>query len=285
MYKDKKIIVTGSEGLIGKELVPQLQALGAKVIRLDIKLGHDLSHKANVDYLFNLYGPIDYVFHCMGVKGSPQMTKTRPTNFMVPMLQCDTNVITACQEHKVERMLYTSSIALLNMETDKYPAWAKATGETLIKAMKEQYPNGTKYCVVRPASVYGPHEDWQREGLMFISKMVREAVIEKKGISLWNDGQSVRDVIHAADVARVMTEVLQAMPTEWVGVGGTLHKLYDIAFLIAQEAGVPFTINEANTETDSRTIQRNWTDYIEIKLKEGIMGVVEHVRNNSSNTN
>jgi len=36
-WKDKKVMVTGSEGMIGKELVLLLESLGADVFKLDIK--------------------------------------------------------------------------------------------------------------------------------------------------------------------------------------------------------------------------------------------------------
>lgn len=279
MYKDKKILVTGSEGLIGKELVPMLKELGANVTGVDIKLGHDLSHKSTVEFIFDLYGPFDYVFHLMGVKGSPQMTQSRPIEFMVPMLQCDTNVITTAQAKGVKRFLYTSSIALLNKQTDRFPAWAKETGETLIDAMKVQYPEGTQYCVVRPASVYGPYEDWNREGLMFISKMIKQRVIEGKKIELWNDGSSIRDVVHAMDVARGMIDVMRVMPDSWVGLGGQEKTIFQIAETICKETGQTTLMTGPKDKGDSRRMIKNWI-IDPTPLEVGIKEVVEHVRNN-----
>lgn len=288
MYKNKKVLVTGSSGLIGTELVKLLKNLGANVIEADIRNDSLFDNFDLTDYdtCLALCNEADYVFHLVGVKGSPQMTKTRPVDFMAPMLMCDTNMIIAAQQNRVKRFLYTSSIALLNLHTDHFPGTAKQTAETLIDAMKIQYPNGTKYCVVRPASVYGPHENWDRDGLMFVSKMIKESVINKNDIELWNDGQSVRDIIHARDVAQDMIEIMKEMPDEWVGIGGSNETILDISKEISNCANVNLTIDNSNKETDSRTIQRKWNpDRKRISLKQGIMEVIKHVKSNCSNTN
>ena len=128
-YKDKKTLVTGARGMIGKELVELLHKYGAKVFVVDLRNGVDLRYFENS---LRITKGMEYVFHLAGIKGSPVMTQERPVDFMAPMLQFGTNMITASSENEVKRFLYTSSIAVLNPETDKFPAWAKQTGESLI---------------------------------------------------------------------------------------------------------------------------------------------------------
>ena len=175
-WKDKKVLVCGDKGMIGQELVRQLIDLGIDFSTADIKDGFDLR-----DYRVcnAICSNIDIVFYLVGIKGSPKMTKERPVDFMEPMLKCDTNMITAAQSNGVKRFLYTSSIAVENPESDRFPAWAKKTGETLIEAMRIQYPIkyamsrhlddpdykpndwiGTKWCIVRPANVYGRFDNF-----------------------------------------------------------------------------------------------------------------------------
>ena len=276
--KCKKILITGSEGLIGSELVELLNK-DHQVIRADLKVGMDLR---DFETCLELCNGVDEVYHLMGVKGSPQMTQTKPVDFMAPMLQCDTNMIVAAQICKVKKFLYTSSIALLNLDTDFFPGTAKQTAETLIDAMKVQYPKGTKYCVVRPASVYGRYENFDRDNLMFISKMIKQTVIEGKDIELWNDGESLRDVIHARDVARAMIKVLNKKytPKTWLPIGsGYGEKLVDIAKIIAKHAKVKLKIGPKG-KTDSRTMELKWNFKPKVNLEEGIKETIEYVRNN-----
>ena len=99
-WKNKKVLVTGSEGMIGKELVIQLEELGAEVEGIDLKNNIDLTDFVLCKICCK---DIDYVFHLAGVKGSPKMTKERPVDFMGPMLQFDTNMILAAQNKKVKK--------------------------------------------------------------------------------------------------------------------------------------------------------------------------------------
>lgn len=281
-WEGKRVLVTGSMGLIGSELVLQLKELGAFVIGVDKKLGNffDLSYKKNVEYIFETWGPFDYVFHLMGVKGSPQMTQNLPVDFMAPMLQCDINMIVSAQKYNAKGFLYTSSIALLNLHTDKFPGTAKQTAETLIDAMRIQYPKGTKYCIARPASVYGRFENFDRDGLMFVSKMIKEALCGND-LELWNDGASIRDIVNSKDVAKDMIEVMQQMPEDWVGIGGDNYTIKEIAETIAKYTETNLITNESDKTNDSRVIERKWNpERKRISLDEGIKEVVEHVRNN-----
>lgn len=65
-----KIIVTGSEGLIGSELTKYLESKGHKVVRCDLSLGHELNNEEFVkkwfsekkaDYLVNLFALNDHI--------------------------------------------------------------------------------------------------------------------------------------------------------------------------------------------------------------------------------
>lgn len=209
-WKDKRVLVTGSEGMIGKELCEQLEVLGADIWRFDIKLNSDvvmdITDKSAVEIAVS--NKIDYVFHLFGIKGNPKKTNERPADFMIPMLQGDTNIIEACQKYGVKQMLYTSSIAVENPETDFYPAWAKQTAEHLIDAMRTQYPKGTNYCIVRPANVFGRYDNFDNPDAMVITSLIAKA---KRGedLVIWGDGEFERDFISAKEVARGMIKVME----------------------------------------------------------------------------
>ena len=45
---EKKIIIAGSEGLLGNEISKYFESIGSKVVRVDLKLGHDLTDEQTV---------------------------------------------------------------------------------------------------------------------------------------------------------------------------------------------------------------------------------------------
>jgi len=59
------------------------------------------------------------------LKVPPKRTTEKPSDFFVPMLQFNTNMIESARLCGVKKFLYVSSIAIEHPDTDEYPAWAK----------------------------------------------------------------------------------------------------------------------------------------------------------------
>lgn len=291
MWKNKKILITGGLGMIGRELIYQLRELGADVTIADMKKIEDgviLGVHHLVGDLRNNIGckgiceGKDYVFHLAGIKGNPKMTNERPVDFMGPMLQFDTNMILAAQEAGVKRFLYTSSIAVENPESDKYPAWAKMTGETLIKAMKIQHPE-INYCVVRPANVYGRFDNFEREDNMVITSLIKKAMKDGKLVMDIKGSKQIRDFINAKDIARGMIKAMEELPDKPVnlcsGKGVSIEFVSDI---IANELNIPVEYKELNlTLGPDKKVMKNPYIKPEVSLEEGIKEAINYVKENS----
>ncbi len=282
-WKDKKVLVTGSSGMIGKELVEQLIELGADIKKVDITIMDEMDLR-DCYCCLDICQDMDYVFHLAGIKGNPKMTNEKPVDFMGPMLQFDTNMILAAQEKGIKRFLYTSSIAVENPETDKFPAWAKQTAETLIEAMRIQYPDGTKYCIVRPANVYGKYDDFKRENLMVISDLIKKGLKSNMHASsilqIWGSGKSERDFINAKDCARGMIQAMEQMPDFPVNLcSGEGIKIIDIAKIICKELNLDFLTGNQDFGAERRVMKINWDFKPEISIEEGIKEVIEWKKN------
>ena len=50
------------------------------------------------------------MFSIAGIKGSIEVTKTKPASFLVPLLMFNTNVLEASRRNEVQHLVYTSSI-------------------------------------------------------------------------------------------------------------------------------------------------------------------------------
>ena len=240
--KNKIILVTGSEGMIGKELVEQLKVyeLEGTIIRCaDLSLGTDLRY---YDKCLEAVQGVSDVYALMGVTGSPKMTNERPIDFFVPMLQCNTNILEAARVQGVQKVLYTSSVAVLNPDTDKYPAAAKQMGEFQIEAYKIQYPTfGNNCCVVRPSNVYGRYGNFKNLDAMVITSLIRKAVLNNT-IEVWGDGSETREFINAKDVARGMILAMEQMPDKPVNLGsGEVHSIKQAAEILSKLSGKPIT--------------------------------------------
>lgn len=280
-WKNKKVLVTGSEGLIGKELVLQLEELGADVFKFDLKTGYDIISYSDLVRVFQEFRP-EIVMNLFGIKGNPKKTKERPIDFMYPMLIGDTQIIKLAQQYGVKRFLYTSSIAVENPESDKYPAWAKMTAEVLIDAMRTQYPEGTKYCIVRPANVYGRFDNFDNPDAMVVTSFINKMIKDKKLVLDRKGAGQIRDIINAKDVARGMIQAIEGIdayqeyPVNLCSGKGV--KIKDLAKTIADELkNIELEYQDLNLTLgpDKKVMKINWDFKPEISLEEGIKEVIK----------
>ena len=175
MFQNQKVLVTGGTGLIGRKLIDLLLQRGAivHVASLDegVGLPKEVVHKkVNLIEFSNcleICNGMDYVFNLVGVKGSPKMCKEQPADFMVPMLQFNTNMMEAARRAKVKWYLFTSSVGVYHpadvffeddvwrtfpSENDRFAGWAKRIGELQAQAYEIQY-GASNISIVRPANV------------------------------------------------------------------------------------------------------------------------------------
>jgi len=270
MFKGKRVLITGGRGMIGKELNRMLLDLGAIVYIADLP-EIDLREYGDCEMYCRR---IDYVFHLAGVKGSPRKTEKQPYDFMCPMLQFDTNMIRAAHEAKVKKFLYTSSIAVENLKTDFYPAWAKLTAEHLIGALRKQGTK-TEFCIVRPANVYGRY-DKPNPDSMVITSLISKAT--KQSFEVWGDGSQIRDFINAKDVARGMIQAMKQMPKKPVNLcSGKGISIRRVAEIISSVTGSKIEWGNSKPPGAKRRVMKlNWNFKPKIKIEEGIKDVIDY---------
>jgi GDP-L-fucose synthase len=219
-FRNKKVLVTGGTGLIGRQVVDILMSSAAsvKIVSLDKitihdKAQHILGDLTNFEFCKTVTRDIDFVFHLAGIKGSIEVTKSRPASFFVPLLMFNTNVLEACRLNKVKKVVYTSSIGAYSSaevfyETDDpngppmdtFPGWAKRMAELQIQAYKIQY-GLDNFSVVRPCNVYGPGDNFDPENAMVIPSLMYKIKRGDDPVLIWGDGSAVRDFAYSRDVA------------------------------------------------------------------------------------
>lgn len=309
MFKDQKVLVTGGGGMIGRSLVNLLLDRGAKVTIADLTKPTDLPEgveHVQVDLRFfdnclDICKGKDYVFHLAGVKGSPKMCAEQPVDFMVPMLQFNTNMMQAAFDANVKWYLFTSSVGVyapadvffedtvwntMPSPNDRFAGWAKRMGELQAEAYGIQY--GRKnISIVRPANVYGAYDNFNPANAMVVPSLIRKAQ-ENDVLEVWGDGSTIRDFIHADDVALGMIYAVEKQITEPINLGsGKGYSIKEVVDMVVKHSGKPLEVKWLTDKPAGDKIRlfdmtraKSYGFDISVSLDEGIKNTTDWFLNN-----
>jgi GDP-L-fucose synthase len=288
--------------MIGRQLVNLLLERGAKVTVADlnepINMPSEITFK-KVDLRdFNGCKAIcegeDYVFNLVGIKCSPKITLEQPADIMGPMLQFNTNMLEAAMQANVKWYLYTSTVGVYTpaeifyeddvwkgypSPNDWYGGWAKRMGELQCEAYEKQYGEG-KCSIVRPANVYGPYDNFDTKNAMVVPSLIRKAQ-ENDIIEVWGDGSSIRDFIHAKDVARGMMFAVENKITKPINLGsGTGVTIKELSEIVANYFNKPIKWLTDKPSGDAKRIfsmerANSYGFYPETSIKEGVEDTIK----------
>lgn len=226
-FEDKNVLITGGTGLIGRQVVGTVYDAGAhvKIVSLDTLRVHSSAEHVYgdlTDFSFckEITADMDFVFHIAGIKGSIEVTKSKPASFFVPLLMMNTNMLEACRLNNVQKVLYASSIGAyssgelfkesedLNGEPmDMFPGWAKRMAEMQVLTYRTQY-GLDNFAIVRPCNVYGPGDNFGPDNAMVIPALMHRIYQGDDPLLVWGDGSAIRDFAYSEDVANGMIQAL-----------------------------------------------------------------------------
>lgn len=240
-YTDKKVLVAGGTGMIGKSLVDTLLKKGAQIRIASLDDSSRANPKAEFvktdlrDYenCLKVCNGMDYVFNLLCVKGNPKVTKEKPASFFDPIILFDTNLLRAAKNSNAERYLYTSTLGVyapaevfteddvwktMPSKNDWFSGWAKRMGELQAEAYKIEF-NWKTVDIVRPANVYGPYDNFDSENSMVVPSLIKRVVDGENPLKVWGDGSSVRDFVYTDDVAEGIAMILEKNPGVPINLG------------------------------------------------------------------
>lgn len=315
-YKDKKILVTGGTGLIGRPLVDMLVASGAdvtiasldepsrapngvKFIKVDLR---------EFSSCMEVCKGMEIVFQLAGVKGSPKMCAEKPASFLVPTVTFSFNMMEAARRCGVERFLFTSSVGVYQpaevfyeddvwktfpSPNDRFAGWAKRLAELQAEAYKIEH-NWDKISIVRPANVYGPFDNFDPENAMVIPSLINRALGGENPLTVWGDGSPIRDFIHSKDVANGMMLAVEKGINEPINLGsGTGITIKQIAETVAANAptgAVPIVWDTSKPKGDAKRLMdmtraKSYGFECQISIEDGIKETIEWFTNNKDQVN
>jgi len=176
------------------------------------------------------------------------------------------NVLEACVQAKVKRLVYSSSAsvygdALLEPMDEDHPfnnrnfyGATKIAGEAMARAFHHRY--GLDYVGLRYMNVYGPRQDYRGAYTSVIMRML-DAIDAGNGPTIHGDGTEAYDFIAVEDCAAANVRAMQAGATDdfYNVATGRRTPLAELARLLVEITGARQSVTHA-PRTDA-TLVRN----------------------------
>lgn len=208
----KTVLVTGVAGLLGANFSRYLLDNGYKVVGIDNLSGGyrssvddrvdfyevDLNDSSDVDRVFKATNP-DYVYHFAAYAAEGLSPYIRTFNYKNNII-CSSNVINACVNFDVKKIIFTSSMAVYGegsppfvetqQQTPEDPyGIAKYAVEMDLALAKDHFD--LDYSIVRPHNVVGVYQNIWDKYRNVIGIWIRQSM-RGEPLTIFGDGTQVR---------------------------------------------------------------------------------------------
>lgn len=224
----KKILVTGSEGNVGSELVPYLESVGHKVLCLDKVQKYrqnyilcDILNLSDAECQISKFNP-EIVFHLAGMVSRITCEKSI-SMAMSNNLVGTSNIIQLCKRYNAKLINFSTSEVYGNqdvlLEEDIAPNPNNIYGITKLWAEElvsyQGKHSGLNYINVRPFMMYSEFENMGENR----SAMIRFAEYVVKGIPFEVHRNALRSWLHMSDAVIIYEKLIHLSGNHLINVG------------------------------------------------------------------
>lgn len=282
-----KIFVTGSSGFLGSHLVDYLENKQNEVISFD-QSEFSVSGKKNVfqgdilnySSLEKAMEGCKTVFHFAAISDiqesyeDPQ--KTLEVNIIGTL-----NILKACIKHKVEKLVFASTIYVYSKYGSIYRISKQACEKLIEEYAKE---NNLNYMILRFGSLYGTRSNLNNS----IHNMVYNALKNNK-IARDGDGNEIREYIHVKDAVQICYELFEKeFKSEYYMVTGkqslkVMDTINIIQEILQKKINIIFNKNkthhyEVTPFSYENVVAKKITPDSYIDLGQGILEVIHEIK-------
>lgn len=254
--RDKRVLVTGGTGFLGRNIVRELGRHGADVYAPTHNT-YDLMNKTDVWRLFEHTLP-QVVIHCAAKVGGIGLNKAKPGELFYDNALMGIHVMEESRIHRVEKYVQLGTVCAYPKHTpepfkeeDLWNGYPEETNApygiskrmliTMADAYRKQY--GLNTITLLPVNLYGPGDHFEVEKSHVIPAIIRRfhEAIEAKNthVVLWGTGRATREFLYIKDAAEAIIKATQLYDGDQpVNVGsGKSIDIFTLACHIALKMG------------------------------------------------
>ena len=233
--KNKRVLVTGSSGFIGSHVADALDEQGYQVVLFDA-VPSKYKTESQKEYIGDILNPDDivkaikdcqYVFH-FAAQADIGSSSNDPTKTIHNNIIGTQNVLEAAIKHKVNRLLFASTIYVYS-ELGSFYRVSKQACEKIIEEYEKEF--NLNYTILRFGSLYGPRANKFNGIRDFLTQALKNKKVVRRG-----DGEEIREYIHVKDAAQLSVDTLDEKykNTHLIITGNQQIKVKDLLIMIKE---------------------------------------------------
>lgn len=219
----KRILVTGSSGFIGTNLVAKLAVQNEYEVVATYRNTEPRVIFDNVSYVredlrdqkacFRVCRDIDIVIMAAAESSGAEVMTNRPLVHLTPNVVMNAQMLEAAYESQVNKFVFISSNTvyplsheIMEEEDAGYDFYEKYRVVGWMKRFTEEvcdiYSNHLKApmdtLVIRPSNLFGPHDKYNRAESKVVASLVRKFLSDSR-VEVWGDGKDLKNFLYIDD--------------------------------------------------------------------------------------
>lgn len=305
----KKILVTGSNGLVGNALKKILGDSHVYHTRNDADLTNYEQTYNYVKYVVDTYG-VNTIIHTAAKVGGIMANMTNNDLFFYQNYIINSNILKVAFELKIDNFVNILSTCIFPDKNVKHPLTADQidNGEPHITNYGYSYAkrlsgyetkifkniNNKNWYSIIPTNIYGPHDNFNLESGHLIPGLIHKAYLAKKNnekFVVWGDGTPIRQFIHSEDLAKLIVWSIDNWNSDehCMLINEEEISVKDVVNIIKSKFNIPDTDISFDTTKPNGQFKKTAKSSINHNFKfksinEGISETIDWFINNYENT-
>ena len=205
--KNAKIVLTGAAGLVGQNLLVEMQAQGyTRLVAID-------KHEYNLAILERLHPGVETILADLAESGAwedafegaacvvqlhAQITGKFPDLFVRNNLDATSRVLDAVRRHSVPYLVHISSSVVNSVANDDYTNTKKAQERLVVES-------GVRHCILRPTLMFGWFDP---KHLGWLSRFMAKTPV----FPIPGNGRYMRQPLYERDFCRCIVRCIEQQP-------------------------------------------------------------------------